>query len=272
VDSTQEIIMPTLLAILVVVALSTGCIHSTTTITVRTDGSGTIEQLTGTTAEALAQLQGMAAAFGGEEQEGPAEFFSETQARQAAEQMGARFVSGEPVKTAELEGYRAHFAFDDIRKLNLKMRPETGGALPEAPAAADDDRLAFEFERQGAVSVLTIRMPETAEDAGTQAPAGAPALEPDDPMGQQMLAMMKMMLKGLYIDLGVVVDGRIASTNAPHVDGSRVTVLQVDFDQLLSDDAALARLGNPAAADLRVLKEVPGVKIVTDPTVRIEFR
>jgi hypothetical protein len=264
--------MPRLLAVLVLVVFSTGCIRSTTTITVTADGSGTIDQLTGASAEALAQLQGLTAAFGGDEQrEGP-DLFSEAQARQAAEQMGARFVSGEAVKTAEIEGYRAHFAFDDITKLNLKMRPDTGGALPGGAGDTGNEQLAFGFERQGPLSVLTIRMPDTPGDAAAQTPPGAPRMEPDDPMAQQMLGMMQMMLKGLYIDLGVVVDGTIASTNAPHVAGSRVTVLQVDFDQLLADDAALARLGNPAAADLRLLKEMPGVKIVTEPAVRIEFR
>ena len=64
-------------------------------------------------------------------------------------------------------------------------------------------------------------------------------------------------------------DGRIIKTNAPYVEGSRVTLMQIDFDKLLADDSALTKL--QGAKDIKSLAAVPGLKVVTEPTVTIEF-
>jgi hypothetical protein len=81
--------------------------------------------------------------------------------------------------------------------------------------------------------------------------------------------MMKMMMKGLFVDITLNVDGRIVKTNAPFVEGSRVTLLQIDFDKLLADQAALTKL--QGATDLKSLANVPGLKVIPDPKVTIEF-
>jgi len=81
--------------------------------------------------------------------------------------------------------------------------------------------------------------------------------------------MMKMMMKGLYVDVTLNVNGRIVKTNAPYVDGSRVTLMQLDFDKLLADDAALLKLSS--AKDIKSLAGVPGLKVVAEPKVTVEF-
>jgi hypothetical protein len=83
------------------------------------------------------------------------------------------------------------------------------------------------------------------------------------------MAMMKMMRKGLYVDVTLNVNGRIVKTNAPYVDGSRVTLMQIDFDKLLADDAALMKLSS--AKDIKSLAGVPGLKVVAEPKVTVEF-
>jgi hypothetical protein len=77
-------------------------------------------------------------------------------------------------------------------------------------------------------------------------------------------------MKGLYIDISLNAGGRIIKTNAPHVDGTRVTLLQVDFDKLLADESALQKL-QQAGSELKNLAGIPGLKVVTDPKVAIEF-
>ena len=81
--------------------------------------------------------------------------------------------------------------------------------------------------------------------------------------------MMKMMMRGLYVDVALNVNGRILKSNAPYVDGSRVTLMQIDFDKLLADEAALMKL--QGAKDIKSLAAVPGLKVVTEPTVTIDF-
>ena len=87
------------------------------------DGSGTVVQETAVSTQALGMLQGLAGA--NQTGDKPAQLFGEEQARKAADTMGVTFVSGEPYKTGELEGYRARYAFADIAKVNLKMDQAT---------------------------------------------------------------------------------------------------------------------------------------------------
>ena len=98
---------------------SVGCLRSTTTIDLKSDGSGTIVQETAVSAQALGMIQGLAGA--NQTGEKPPQLFGEEQARKAAATMGVTFVSGETIKTGDLEGYRARYAFADISKVSVKM-------------------------------------------------------------------------------------------------------------------------------------------------------
>lgn len=251
------------LALLVALG-TTGCLRSTTTIDLKADGSGTIVQETAVSAQTLGMLQGLAGA--NKTAEKPPEIFGETQARQAATTMGVTFVSGEAIKTGDLEGYRARFSFDDISKVTVKMDqgPDnlTGSDAKKPP-------FGFAFKRGAAASVLTIQMPDQTPGAAGSLPMPGSGSDADKAQAAQALTMMKMMMRGLFVDVALTVDGRIIKSNAPYVEGSRVTLLQIDFDKLLGDDAALLKL--QSAKDVKSLAAVPGLKVVSEPTVTIEF-
>jgi hypothetical protein len=236
-------------------------------IDLKSDGSGTIVQETAVSAQALGLLQGMAGAGPGGNK--PAQLFGEDQARKAAATMGVTFVSGEPIKTGDLEGYRARYAFDNIEKVTVKMDQGTDDLAPGSDPKKPP--FGFTFTRGATASVLNIRMPEQPPGAG---PAGLPlpgggGTDTDKAQAAQALAMMKMMMKGLFVDVALNVNGRILKSNAPYVDGSRVTLMQIDFDKLLIDDAALLKL--QSAKDIKSLAAVPGLKVVAEPNVTIEF-
>jgi hypothetical protein len=244
---------------------SAGCIRSTTAIDLHPDGSGTIVQETGVSAQAQAMLKGMG---GNQTGGGPTELFSEEQARKAAAAMGVTFVSGEPIKTADLEGYRARFSFDDISKVKVSMEQ---GAAAVGGAESKQPPFSFSFNRGPSSSILTIDMPEQmpSSKALSGLPGAGGTTDADKAQAAQALAMMKMMMRGLFVDVALNVDGRILKSNANHVDGSRVTLLQIDFDKLLADDTALQRL--QAATDAKSLEGIPGLKIVSEPKLTIEF-
>jgi hypothetical protein len=253
-------------ALVLLAAIATaGCLRSTTTIELRADGSGTVLQETAVTAQALAMLKGFASSQG-DAAKAQSEIFSEEQARQAAATMGVTFVSGEPIKTAELEGYRARYRFDDISKVKVNMDPGVAGMSGDARRPP----FGFSFAKTPASSILTIDMPEQAPGKGAM--PGLPPMggsDADKAQAAQALVMMKMMMKGLFVDVALNVDGRIIKSNAPAVEGSRVTLLQIDFDKLLADEAALQKL--TSTSDLKALASVPGLKVATEPTVTIEF-
>ena len=254
------------LTVALLLVASTGCLRSTTVIDLKPDGSGTILQETAMSAQALGMLQGLA----GNQPDGvkPPQLFGEEQARKAAGTMNVTFVSGEPFKTGELEGYRARYAFDDISKVTVKMDQGTNDLAPGADTKKPP--FGFAFTRGAAASQLTIQMPDQAPGGGSpfQLP-GAGASDADKAQAAQAMAMMKMMMRGLYVDVALNVNGRILKSNAPYVDGTRVTLMQIDFDKLLADDGALLKL--QSAKDVKSLAAVPGLKIVTEPKVTIDF-
>jgi hypothetical protein len=254
------------------VALSCpACLRSTTVITVRPDGSGLIDQELGMNPQAMAMLKGFA---------GPAnepkggvtasEIFSLEQAKKMGDEIGARFISGEPVKTAELEGYRARYAFDDITKLKVKMNQEAAAMTGASHGTEAQPPFGFDFSKGGSSSTLTIRMPQQTPGKSPLSQLTMPGTSPDSAQqNQQALAMAKAMMKGLFVDVSLAVDGHVLKTNAPYVNGSRITLMQMDFDKILENEAALLKLQQ--ATDPKLLKDIPGLKMVTDPKVTIEF-
>jgi hypothetical protein len=252
---------------LVLTLVSAGCLRSTTVIDLKADGSGTVVQETAVSAQALGLLQGMGGA--GQAGDKPMQLFGEEQARKAAETMGVTFVSGEAIKTGELEGYRARYSFADIAKVTVKMDQGTGAMAPGSDTKKPP--FGFSFARGAAASVLTIRMPDQAPGAppgGLPIP-GAGGTDAEKAQAAQAMGMMKMMMRGLFVDVALNVDGRIVKSNAPYVEGSRVTLLQIDFDKLIADESALTKL--QAAKDIKSLAAIPGLKVVAEPKVTIEF-
>ncbi len=244
---------------------SVGCLRSTTTIDLKSDGSGTIIQETAVSAQALGMIQGLAGA--NQTGEKPPQLFGEEQARKAAATMNVTFVSGETIKTGDLEGYRARYAFEDISKVTVKM-DQTDNLAPGSDTKKPP--FAFMFKAGAASSVLTIQMPDQTPGASGAFPMpGSGGTDAEKAQAAQAMTMMKMMMRGLFVDVALNVNGRILKSNAPYVEGSRVTLMQIDFDKLLTDDAALMKL--QSARDIKSLAAVPGLKVVTEPMVTIEF-
>ena len=67
--------------------------------------------------------------------------------------------------------------------------------------------------------------------------------------------------------------GQLVRTSSPYVNGRRVTLVDVNVDSLLNDDALLPRLQAAHTSDetRTILKNVPGLKVNLDPEITIEF-
>jgi len=249
---------------------STGCLRSTTVIDLKPDGAGTIVQEVGLTAQAMAMIKG----FGSANQQGgnkPADIFTEEQARKTADAMGVTFVSGEPFSANGMEGYRARFSFTDITKVKMSMDQSTA-QLTNPDAKSKEPPFSFALDKKPASSLLTINLAD--ESAGgrpkllPEMPGAGGTSEAEKAQAQQALAMMKMMMSGLFVDVSMNVNGKILNSTAPY-EGSRITLMQIDFDKLLADAAALEKL--QSAKDLKSLSNIPGLKILNAPKTTIEF-
>jgi hypothetical protein len=262
-------------AIAVAAALCTGCIRSATLIKVKADGSGTVEQ---TMLVNVGMMKGMFNGMGGQPAQTPGAV-NEADLQRAAQRMGegVSFVSATPLKEADgFEGSKAIFAFTDITKLRVDQDPNLSGSSTGGISTPpkNENPVTFGFTKGGdGGSTLTVTLndkPKT--EAAPDAAPGGPDM--DNP---QMLDMMRTMFKGFKIGIDVEVAGKILKTNADHVAGSRVTLLEMDMAALLQDEAKLKQvqkmLGpNASVSELKpYLKDVKGLK-VNDPVVTIAFR
>lgn len=255
-------------------ALSSGaCFQFSTVLTVNPDGTGTIQQHLLFTQAALAQLRQFAAFGGG----GPQNFdpLSEQQARDAAVTLGqgVTYVSSTPINSPEGQGRDIRYAFTDISQLRIvEAPPAPGGLSINAPNLGTDAQVAFKLTHESdGRSVLKITMPQfpLAPGAGGAGPQGIGNL----PSPEQM-ALVRPMFAGAKLAVFVEPAGTVVRTNSQFVDGRRVTLMDVNVDSLLNDDALMRRLQSAKSADegREMLKGVPGLKINLDPEITIEFR
>ncbi len=270
-----------LAAIVAVAALTSGCINSLTNIKVRPDGSGTIDQTLSMTAEAAKQIAALGAGFGdpsAKKKEGVdlPDFFSEQSMKDAAGKLGEGvvFVSSKPIKTADRVGRVATYQFADITKLRIDQKPQTGDEMPGAKAGAED--VLFKFGKLPAgTSQLTVVFPEPdfSKKKGNDDADEDDEDEKKTPDAAQM-EMMKKIFDGLKVSIDVTVLGNIVKTNSPYVQGSTVTLLEMDFSQVMANDQMLSKLSNPKSLEeaKALLKNVKGFKINLDREVAIEFK
>lgn len=256
------------LCLIVLAVCLTGCLNSGTLIKVKPDGSGTIEQ---TILMNTAALKGVMAGVGAQGQVKPAGPFTEADFKKAAESLGkgVRFVSSTPLSQGGFEGAKAIFAFDDISAVRVQQDPTPGA--PMGAQGSPRTPVTFAFARQGSSSVLTI----TFDEKSVTAPAAPSASQPPPKMDPAMMQIMKQMLQGFRIGIDLEVEGKIVKTNADHVSGSRITLLEVDLAGVLEDEAKLQALQGKiggSLADVRpLLKDVKGIKI-NHPVVTVEYR
>jgi hypothetical protein len=264
------------LAPLVVAALATtGCITAITSIKLRPDGGGTIEQTLSMSAASAAQMAAMAKTFGGEAsaQASEPEFFSEKEMKEAATKFGEGvvFVSSTPIKTADRVGRIATYQFADVTKLRVEQKPQTGDV--PAPTSGSADEVLFRFAKQPAgTSVLTVVFPDAKlEEARKEAEKKKGEKPKVDPA---QLEMIKKLVDGLRVEIAVDVLGTIVKTNSPYVQGSRVTLLEMDFSQLLTNEALLSQVAQPGSIEeaKKLLKDVKGFKVNLDREVTVEFK
>jgi hypothetical protein len=267
--------MRTVRSLLLVAASVTlvGCINSATLIKVKPDGSGTVEQTTLVNTGAMkAMMPGMTAP--GQSSNA----VNEADLKRAAERMGkgVRLVSAEPAKAGTFEGVKAVYAFDDINLVQVSQDPNmsgsTTGAFSTEPPPVESP-VKFTLKKNAGTSVLTVQFQDKPVSTDKpETPQGGPNMA--DPA---VLNMVKTMFEGFKIAIDLEVMGSIVKTNAEYVNGSRLTLLEMDLAQLFQDQAKLQALQGKVAPGASLsevkpyLKDIKGIKI-DGPTINVEFK
>lgn len=269
-----------LLAVLCSTITFAACLNSSTIVRLNPDGSGTVEQVTLVN---TAALKGMMT--GGAQQKGGGPAITRDDLERTAAQMGkgVRLVSAEKATgDPGFEGTKAIFAFDDINQIQISQDPNlrpgmsgsTSDRLSSEPTA--DDPVKFTFTRGANSSTLTINYID-------KPPSGAIRTNPDrkndapDFTNPMIMNMLKTMFQGFKINIGLEVAGTIVKTNAEYVNGSRITLLEMDVAEILSDEAKLKALQGKIGPDASLssvkpyLQDIRGIKI-DGPSISVEFR
>jgi hypothetical protein len=277
-----------LAAVLALGVGASGCIAVDMLVKVKGDGSGTVEKSLTMNPETLAEMESTMKDAGAKSTKskdptkvtdkellsGP---FDPEELKKEAAKMGpgVTFVSATPVREKDRLGVKAVFAFKDINQLTLSQKPLPDNG-PGAGKASPADDLKFSLAKKGGNSVLTLKAKPMDLKPGSPKPKASPGAEGMEKMAEGMLEMMKPMLKGLRITIGVEVDGTLVKTNSAYAAGNRVTYLDLDFGALLADQKALKAFGEDMEGSVAQQKaafaKIKGMKVHLDPEMVVEFK
>lgn len=253
--------------------LTSSCLEHSATISLNKDGSGTITEETLFSAEASAMMAQMPA--GG--QDPAAKFADAGKAAETAAKMG----EGVTVEMAEAidkdgrKGGRVVYKFADINKVKYgfgKAMADAGSSMgPPGEAKPEDQPMTFQY----ADGTLTLVNPDQKADAKPAGPGGDAPDDAPEP-GAQELEMMKGVFKDMKMSLKVTAPGGIAESNATHVDGNTVTLMEIAFGKLIADPANMKKLNamkdeSPAQV-AAAFKDVDGLKIETKDEVTVKLK
>ncbi|MFZ1730303.1 MAG: hypothetical protein WBQ23_14415 [Bacteroidota bacterium] len=280
-----------LLSIAVLIAAITfgGCIETQMLVTVNKDGSGTIRETVTMKKKVVESIREMSeqmkqgAEEGGlqtEEEQKPFELFSDEEIRGNGEKLGTnvRYVSHGMIDEDDVEGYSATYAFDDINTVKVNQNP--GASMPDMPGTestdeTDDALVLFSFT-PGSSAKLVIRPPKMKEGEPDQADeVESPETDQQQEEGEGGMEQMKDFFRDMRILVQVAVDGTITNTNASFVDGSVVTIMDVNFNSFLDDPELLKELQKietkgPAAAK-ELFQSVPGIRVELEEEITVNF-
>lgn len=254
----------------------TGCIEMHTSITVKKDGSGLVEENIFIGKEIIKMFTEFAAAFADSTQpQQEFNLFEEDKIKAKTSELGegVEFVSMKTIKTDEKEGYTAVYKFKDINKIKVNQDPsdEMPMAEPAEDSDAADKLVKFKFIKGKPNKIIFSLPDEKKKDQPAKDDSTTMTVEPDTADFENMVKFMKDMKAKVEIKI----DGKIVNTNATHVDGNTITLFDIDFGQLLSDKEKLEQFKkfNPDSFEevKKLVKDIPGIKVELNKEVFVEF-
>jgi len=279
--------------ILCIIMIISGCIDSTTIISVRKDGSGLITETVYFNESVKQMMEGMMSGFGDQEDKKESEDsqddgdkYSEYKDKASNFGTGVKFVSAEEVtKEDGSAGMKIIYSFTDVTKLSVKAQPDSpmGAGNEEVEENDAEEKIHFNFIK-GRTPKLIIIMPHSDEEGDADEDAVEETADNDmaNSMADAGMGMMKPFLKGMRISVQVeLLDGKIKKTNATHVTNyegkDRITLIEMEFSELLKDEenmkkmSSMSKIKDPKVA-MEIMKDIPGIKVETAEKIEISIK
>ena len=269
-----------LFLILLSLSLFSGCIQVNTKVNLNKDGSGTVEESFLMKSTVVKMMKDFVLAFDSTKTN-DFNLFNEDELKDKASNYGegVTYKSGEKFSSEGYEGYKVTYAFSDINKLKLNLSPEDkvpfGEEITTKENGSDEETLNFNFTK-GDPSSLVITLPkpeEKSEDATTVVQDSSATM--DTTMNTDQLQKVMDMFDGMKISLSINLQDQIKETDASYVNGSNVTLMEIDFSELIKNKQIIEDLNKSKPESLEKFKEiigdVPGIKIETKEKVTIKF-
>jgi hypothetical protein len=182
---------------------------------------------------------------------------------------GVKYVSGEEIKMDGWQGYKAIYSFEDLNKIKMETDPNTKVENPQDDGR-ETEHFSFKFI-PGDIAELIIDRSDLSskmEDEEISVETDTENQELDD-------NLIKMM-DGMTMTISLELNGEIMETNASFVDGSEVTMLDINFSELLKNKEGLELFKNNPPDNLDELKaiveNIPGMKVEFQKPVIVKFK
>jgi len=295
--SVRRFARPALVLALLAVPLCSGCGVFTSVLKIHPDGSGTIVQTTKLNAMATQLMTSMATMGDSTNQQADSSsrLFTKKKVRARAARFGegVRFVRMERLDERGGKGYRAVYAFDDVRTVRLmpKRQMDLGNDGPGEKASGEKTAhagtktsITFDFT-PGPAATLTMHLGGPADPGdfvemnrgGENAPGENASGDTSNTAGQMRMA--RMMLQDAKMGVAVEPQGTLVETNAAHrSENGRVTLMELNFSELMADPQAFERFMKARDRDLtgeetqKMIRALPGVRVETQETVTMRFK
>ena len=255
-----------------------GCLQISTKINVQKDGSGTINEKVLMSKTFINMMKEFAQAFQDSTSTEEFSFFKDDEIIADAKDYGdeVKYVSHNFVKDDNWEGYEVIYSFDDITKIKIDPDPDSKVGMGDGVESACEstDYYFFKFNKGDVAELIIDRPPielnNESEESSDQNPQDS-SEQNEDEMGKEFLKMME----GMKVDISIEVDGNISKTNASYVDGSTVTLFQMDLSEMMKNEEAFKEFKNREPKNIgemkKFLEKFPGMKIEVEKPVSVKF-
>jgi hypothetical protein len=252
--------------------LFSGCLKVNSNVIINKDGSGILEEQVLMSDIVISMMNEFMSSFQ-DSANAPEEFklFKEDELKAKASDYGegVKYVSGEEIKIDGWEGYKAIYSFEDLNKITMDTDPNTK-VENQQDSGKESEHFSFKFI-PGDIAELTIDRPDlsnTLEDEEI-------AVETDTENEELSDDLVKMM-DGMTMTISLEFNGEIIETNASYVNDKKITMLDIDFSEILKNKESLELFKNNPPDNLDALKviveNIPGMKVEFKKPVTVKFK
>lgn len=265
-------------AALLATILLSGCLQVNTKVNLNNDGSGTIEETVLMKSEVINMMKEFAMSFDSTKSE---EFsmFKESELKEKAANYGegVKYVSGEKITIGKYEGFKAIYSFKDINKVKINPSPDDkmpfGDEMMTKEEKPVDDVLKFNFKK-GSPATLVINFPKPQMKDEVDSDSSNTEVE-DSTFNADAQQKIIEMFDGMKINVSLNFNSPIKETDASFVEGDKVTLMEVDFSEVIKHKDILENLQKTKPETMEQFKEVigdlPGIKVEFKDKVTIKF-